>query len=364
MTTDRRAAGLVRLHWRLPPANNVAHLGSVALHAQRLGYDGVVLPPSVKSEGAWAAAAALVEQARHLAFSIAIRPESMPPTLAAQLAAALQLSSGGRLLLHLAEDSQEQAVRLGAWPDHDAPYARAEEFLAILHGAWSGVPLDYFGRHYRVSGATVASAPQPQPLVVYGDASDAAARISARHADVHLLGSVPPHTVGVRIFRVSRYATAYGREVSFGVRLGVIARDTAAEAWAEAERLLGAVDARTLATSRERLRLSVPLSQQRLTAQYGGRVDRLETHPNIWAGPDLLRAGAGLAVVGSHEEVAQRIEEYHNLGVDHFFVGGCLDADDRSHDAEVEAFGAGVLPLLRRRGLLEPSARVLAKAAA
>jgi alkanesulfonate monooxygenase len=64
----------------------------------------------------------------------------------------------------------------------------------------------------------------------------------------------------------------------------------------------------------------------------------------------LVRGGAGTALVGSHEEVAERIEEYHRLGVDEFVLSG------HPHLEEAYWFGEGVLPLLRRAGIWQPPA--------
>ena len=69
-------------------------------------------------------------------------------------------------------------------------------------------------------------------------------------------------------------------------------------------------------------------------------------YPNLWAGYGLVRGGAGTALVGSHEEVADRIAEYHALGLDHFILSG------QPHLEEAYWFGEGVIPLLRERGLL------------
>ena len=80
---------------------------------------------------------------------------------------------------------------------------------------------------------------------------------------------------------------------------------------------------------------------------HGGRTDRLEVSPGLWAGVGLVRGGAGTALVGSHEEVADRIEEYHALGIDEFVLSGY------PHLEEAYRFGEGVAPVLRRRGLLE-----------
>ncbi len=54
--------------------------------------------------------------------------------------------------------------------------------------------------------------------------------------------------------------------------------------------------------------------------------------------------GAGTALVGSHSEVADRIEEYAALGIEEFIFSGY------PHLEEAYWFGEGVLPELRRRG--------------
>lgn len=50
--------------------------------------------------------------------------------------------------------------------------------------------------------------------------------------------------------------------------------------------------------------------------------------------------------MGSHEQVADRIEEYHALGVEHFILSG------QPHLEEAYQVGEGVMPVLRARGLL------------
>ena len=69
-----------------------------------------------------------------------------------------------------------------------------------------------------------------------------------------------------------------------------------------------------------------------------------------WAGVGLVRGGAGTALVGSHEEVADRIAEYHELGIDEFILSGY------PHLEEAYQVGEGVMPGLRRRGLLAGTA--------
>jgi alkanesulfonate monooxygenase len=76
-----------------------------------------------------------------------------------------------------------------------------------------------------------------------------------------------------------------------------------------------------------------------------GTTDDLEIYPNLWAGVGLVRGGAGTALVGSHTEVADLIEQYHDVGIDEFILSG------QPHLEEAYWFGEGVLPILRHRGL-------------
>jgi alkanesulfonate monooxygenase len=88
-----------------------------------------------------------------------------------------------------------------------------------------------------------------------------------------------------------------------------------------------------------------------MAALHGGSAERLEIYPNVWAGYGLARQGPSVALVGSHEEVADRLAEYHAFGLEHVILSG------QPHLEEAYWFAEGVLPALRRRGLLpDPSA--------
>ncbi len=125
----------------------------------------------------------------------------------------------------------------------------------------------------------------------------------------------------------------------------MISRDTSEQAWAEAERLLAGIDPEDVARVQASLAASESEGQRRMLDLHGGRTDSLEVSPNLWAGVGLVRGGAGTALVGSHEEVADRIAEYAGLGLSHFVLSGY------PHLEETYSFGEGVLPILARRGL-------------
>ncbi len=362
----------IRLHWFLPTsgdgrtiverfhANRSAgpaaqrdpdldYLAQVARAAERQGFEGVLTPTGTWCEDAWLTTAALIRETTRLKFLVAFRPGVISPTLAAQMAGTFQRLSGGRVLLNIVTggDAVEQR-RFGDWHDHDARYARTDEFLTIVRGVWSGQPFSFEGEHLRVEGATTLAAPDPVPPIYFGGSSPAALPVAARHADVYLTWGEPPAQVAEKIGRVRELAG--DRPIRFGVRLHTISRDTSAEAWAEAQKLLDALSPEQVAKAQAQLAASESVGQQRMVALHGGRTDGgvrgLEIHPNLWAGVGLVRGGAGTALVGSHEEVADLLEEYHSVGVSEFVLSGY------PHLEEAYWFGDGVRPELARRGLL------------
>ncbi|MGW7311286.1 LLM class flavin-dependent oxidoreductase, partial [Streptomyces sp. NPDC054835] len=214
---------------------------------------------------------------------------------------------------------------------------------------WSGQPYDFEGVHYQVEGGLTALPPDPLPEIFFGGSSAAAGPVAAEHADVYLTWGEPPWQVKEKIDWIRGLAEERGREVRFGIRLHTISRDSAREAWATADRLLADLDEETVATAQAALGRSESVGQQRMLALHGGGTldrDRLEIAPNLWAGVGLVRGGAGTALVGSHADVADRIEEYHDLGVEHFVLSGY------PHLEEAYWFGEGVTPELAARGLL------------
>jgi len=330
---------------------DIDYLAQIARAAEANGFVGVLTPTGTWCEDAWLTTAALIAETKTLKFLVAFRPGVISPTLAAQMASTYQRISKGRLLLNVVTggDAIEQQ-RFGDWHDHDQRYARTDEFLHVVRNAWTGEPFDFSGEHYRVAGATVPAPPNPTPRIYFGGSSDAALPVAARHADVYLTWGEPPALVAEKIGRVRALAEAQGRTIRFGVRLHTISRDTSAEAWLEAAKLLDALDPEQVRRAQSQLGASQSVGQQRMVALHGGDLSAgvrgLEIHPGLWAGIGLVRGGAGTALVGSHSEVADLIEEYHSLGVEEFVLSGY------PHLEEAYWFGEGVRPELARRGLL------------
>ncbi|MEU0838686.1 LLM class flavin-dependent oxidoreductase [Streptomyces sp. NPDC005962] len=326
---------------------DIDYLTQIAKAAEHLGFEAVLTPTGTWCEDSWVTTAALAQHTERLKFLVAFRPGLISPVLAAQMAATYQRVTRGRLLLNIVTggDSAEQR-RFGDHLDHDQRYARTAEFLEVVRGVWGGKPYDFDGEHYQVAGGLTAVPPDPLPQIFFGGSSPAAGPVAARHTDVYLTWGEPPAQVKEKIDWIRGLAEREGRDVRFGIRLHTIARDSSREAWAVADRLLDDLDPQAVASAQQALGRSESVGQQRMLALHGGSRDQLEISPNLWAGVGLVRGGAGTALVGSHAEIADRIEEYHALGVEHFILSGY------PHLEEAYWFGEGVTPELASRGLL------------
>jgi alkanesulfonate monooxygenase len=131
-------------------------------------------------------------------------------------------------------------------------------------------------------------------------------------------------------------AAGKGRDVSFGIRLHFIVRETDEEAWEAADRLIRHLDDETIAEAQERfVKESDSVGQKRMAALHGGRRDKLEVSPNLWAGIGLVRAGAGTALVGSPKTVAARLREYQDVGIDTVIGSGYPHLEEAYRVAEL-----------------------------
>lgn len=234
---------------------------------------------------------------------------------------------------------------LGDFLEHDERYARTAEFLQVFQAVWAGQPPAHPGRYYR-SGIHTPIAPGAEaPPIYFGGASEAAERVGAAHGQTYLMWCEPPAMIAERIQRMRDLAAAQGRTLRFGLRLHVFAAPTDEAAWAHVERLLQEIPKDAIDQAQRHLAAYESVGQSRQTQLMQGRgrgARELEVSANLWAGVGLVRGGAGTALVGSYARVAERIEEYHQLGVDSFILSGFPHLEESIH------VGAEVLPLLRK----------------
>jgi alkanesulfonate monooxygenase len=322
---------------------DLAYLRQVAQAADDLGYFGVLLPTGRTCEDSWLVASALAPLTERLRYLVAVRPGLLSPTLAARMTATLDRLSGGRLLINVVTGGDPAESRGdGVFLDHDERYAVTRDFLAIYRRLLEGQEVTEQGRHLHVEGARLVFPPHQAsgPPIYFGGSSNAGIDVAGEHVDKYLTWGEPPAQVAEKLSVASVAAARHGRRLSYGIRLHVIVRETNEEAWREADRLIAHLDDSTIAAAQQNFARMESVGQQRMAALHGGRRDKLEISPNLWAGLGLVRGGAGTALVGDPPTVAARIAEYQALGIDTFILSGY------PHLEEAYRFAELVFPLL------------------
>ncbi|WP_066342263.1 FMNH2-dependent alkanesulfonate monooxygenase [Azohydromonas lata] len=345
------------IFWFLPTSGDTRYLGKsdfgrpasseymrqIAVTAEHLGYDGLLIPTGASCLDPWVVASSLVPVTQRIKLLVALRTSISGPTASARQAASLDQALHGRLLLNVVPggDAAELAAE-GVHLRHDERYEVADEFLTVWKRLLQGETVDFEGKHFNIQGARNFFEPEsaPYPPLYFGGSSPAAHELAAKHVDAYLTWGEPPAAVAEKLADVRARATRQGRTVRFGVRLHVIVRETNAEAWAAADSLISRLTDEDIQAAQANFAKMDSVGQQRITALHGGRRDKLEISPNLWAGVGLVRGGAGTALVGDPETVAARLKEYADLGVDSFVLSGYPHLEEAIRFAEL------VFPLL------------------
>ncbi len=357
----------MKIFWFIPTHGDSRYLGSsrgarhadlayfkqIAIAADSLGYEGVLLPTGRSCEDSWVLASSLIDATRRLKFLIALRPGLVQPVQSARMAATFDRLSGGRLLVNLVTGGdREELEGDGLFLPHGQRYEQSTEFLTIwretLAKSHAGEAFDFDGRHLQVKGAKVLFPPvrNPYPPIFFGGSSEEAHELAAQQLDTYLTWGEPPAAVAAKVADIRARAAKYGRTLDFGIRLHVIVRETEDEAWRAAAELVSELDESIIAKAQAKFAQMDSVGQRRMAALNGGQLDKsnvrkgLEVSPNLWAGVGLVRGGAGTALVGNPRQVADRIEEYAALGLENFILSGY------PHLEEAHRFAELVFPLL------------------
>jgi alkanesulfonate monooxygenase len=304
---------------------SLGYLSQIVRATDELGYYGVLLPTGRSCEDSWVIASAMVPLTRRLRFLVAVRPGLTEPAFAARAAATLDRLSNGRLLINVVTGGDPLELKGdGIFLDHDERYEVTDEFLSIWRKLMQGDEVTETHRHLKIEKGKLLYPPiqAPYPPLYFGGSSSAGGAVAAKHVDVYLTWGEPPPAVAEKIAAAKAQAAREGRSLSFGIRLHVIVRETSAEAWKAADELIAKLDDEVVATAQKVFMRFDSVGQQRMAQLHGGRRDKLEVSPNLWAGVGLVRGGAGTALVGDPDEVAARMKEYMALGIDRFILSG------------------------------------------
>ncbi len=346
--------------WFIPTHGDGSYLGSeqqqrppefgyfkeIAQAVDRLGFPGVLLPTGQSCEDSWITATGLAAHTERLKYLVALRPGVVSPVFAARQTAALDRLSNGRLLLNVVVGGNPtELAGDGVFLPHDERYAQADEFLKIWRALVSGEQVNFDGKYYRVENGRLDLLPlQERPPLYFGGSSNAGQDLAAEQVDMYLTWGEPPAQVAEKIASARKKAALKGRKLRFGIRLHFIVRETEEESWAAADRLISRITDAQIENAQARfLKEMDSVGQRRMAELHGGRRDRLLVGPNLWAGVGLVRGGAGTALVGTPDQIADRIREYQDIGIDTVIGSGYPHLEEAYRVAELlfPKFGIG-----------------------
>ena len=173
--------------------------------------------------------AAIAGRTRRLKFGVNVVSVALrEPVLLAKQCATIDVLSNGRLLPGFGIGSPRGAEWTAMHVDTATRGRKTDEALDIIARLWTGEPLDYNGRHFRLTRAIIAPRPvQPDLPMWIGGASEAAIRRTARIGTGWQAGAEPPETVAAVIAGIKAALRETGRAIeedhygaAFGFRFG------------------------------------------------------------------------------------------------------------------------------------------------
>ncbi|MBD9425400.1 LLM class flavin-dependent oxidoreductase [Pseudomonas sp. PDM15] len=292
--------------------NYLDYLQQIARAADLSGFDGIRIGNHPDGDEPWIIAGYVARSTRHLRLLTEFDAARGSAVYAAKNAVSYQRFSGGRFAWQLSTPTDAAARRRQGDFVADADLLpRIDEFIGVARGVITQAPFSFKGRFFEVLDGGFQGPLAGQrvpPIYLAGDDAEAL-QLSARQADVHVFSARPSSELAPLLDELSRIARAHGRAPEAGLRLDLLAREDAAEALADAQRLA---------------------TQAGLPAPGGS---------GLWQpGGDSVAT-----LIGSYAEVIEWLAEYAGAGIGSFLIGAA------PHLEEAYRVGENVLPALRAR---------------
>jgi dimethylsulfone monooxygenase len=296
----------------------------LARHVERIGYDFFYVPehylnaihgPHEDVLDAWVVSAACVAGTRRLRVITAVQPGFKEPGVVAKMGATLsQFRRGAFGLSLLAGWWQLEVENYGdVWLPHSERYARAAEYLDVIHGLWTQASFDYEGQYFIAKQALLQPKPDPLPPVLIAGESERAIELAARAGDYLFINGGEPEQVAALVRKAkARAAEGYGRSLKVVLSAFGVVRSSTDEARAVIEALREKADPKTIAYFRQHMDGAVVAHNR------GSEADTLEANLGLHSG-----------LIGDPGSILERLARLEQAGVDAIMVK-CEPAFDES----------------------------------
>ncbi|RJU02084.1 dimethyl sulfone monooxygenase SfnG [Arthrobacter frigidicola] len=291
-----------------------------------------------KQHEATAFSLALLAATEKLKVIAAVHPGMWHPGVLAKFIITADVISNGRAAVNIVSGwLKSEFTGFGLpWLEHDERYVRTEEFIRVLRGLWTQEHYSQAGKYYNITDFTLSPPPvevpgRAHPEIFFGGNSTAAQATAGRVADWYFSNGKDLEGFRENIAGVRASAAAAGRHPRFGLNGFVIARDSEKEARETLREIVAKAHRPAVEGFRDAVQEAGPATRD-------GK--------GMWADSsfeDLIQYNDGFRtqLIGTPEQIAERIIEYKKLGVNLMLT--CY----LHFQEEVEAFGRDVLPIVR-----------------
>lgn len=268
----------------------------------------------------------------------AVHPGLWHPGVYAKMIATLDNISNGRAALNVVSGwFKQEFIGYGEpWLEHDERYRRSEEFIQVLKSMWTEETTTFKGDFYRINEAPLKPKPvNGRPPIFQGGNSQAARKMAAKYSDWYFMNGNTTEGFKEQIADVKALAKKEGREndIKFAVNGFAIVRDTEEEAIQLLRNIVSHADTEAVEGFRDAVKEAGQSTQDK---------------SGMWANStfkDLVQYNDGFktGLIGTAEQVADRIIELKKIGVDLILTGHF------HYDEDLQRFGEEVIPLVKKK---------------
>ena len=288
-------------------------------------------------------AAGLASITKNITLTTTSHVQTTHPIFAAKQAATIDHISGGRYCLNIVCGWFQPELEMFGAPfmEHDARYDYADEWFEIVRRLWTeDEAFDFDGQYFQIPSAFAMPKPlqRPMPPVINAGGSERGRNFIAANCVIGYVVLTDHANMAKSREQVAQYRDLardkYGRDIQVWTHAYIIQRDSEREAQ----------DYLT-----------------RITVEYGNEIaadnaakflglNSQIMPPEAWQTFKLhLKAGyGGYGIVGSHEQVYEKLAELSDIGLD----GVALHWVD--YVDGLQRFNQTIMPMLERDGLRKP----------
>jgi alkanesulfonate monooxygenase len=302
------------------PGTYLQQVETIARWSEETGCEGILVVSDNGQIDPWLLSQVIVQSTRRLCPLVAVQPAYMHPYSVAKMISSIAFLHGRRVYLNMvAGGFKNDLTALNDLTPHDERYARLVEYTTIiLRLLRAGEPVSFEGRYYKVNNLKLTP-PLPAELLpgVLVSGSSEAGMSAARQLGATAIEYPKPP---------SEYTAATAENgVPRGIRIGVIARGSDAQAWSVAHSRFPE-DRKGQITHQLAMKVS-DSSWHRQLSELGAT----QAQSPYWLVPFQNYKAMCPYLVGSHDRVAEEVAHYVDVGYRTFILDEPASPDDMRH---------------------------------